>query len=88
MEGTARNMGGKLEEGLGRATGDIKSQVEGTAKQAVGAAQELMVKPARPPATRPRWCAGRRKLRAERFAKTSRFGRTRRSRSRLRSAGS
>ncbi len=41
MEGTARNMGGKLEEGLGRATGDIKSQVEGTAKQAVGAAQDL-----------------------------------------------
>jgi uncharacterized protein YjbJ (UPF0337 family) len=41
VEGTVKNMGGKLEEGFGRATGDIKSQVEGTAKQAVGAAQDL-----------------------------------------------
>jgi uncharacterized protein YjbJ (UPF0337 family) len=41
IEGTAKNAGGKLQEGLGRATGDIKSQVEGTVKQAVGSAQEL-----------------------------------------------
>jgi uncharacterized protein YjbJ (UPF0337 family) len=41
IEGTAKNMGGKLEEGLGRATGDVKSQVEGTVKQAVGTAQDL-----------------------------------------------
>jgi uncharacterized protein YjbJ (UPF0337 family) len=41
MEGTARNLGGKVEEGFGRATGDVKSQVEGTVKQAVGAAQDL-----------------------------------------------
>ncbi len=41
MEGTARSMGGKVEEGFGRATGDVKSQVEGTVKQAVGAAQDL-----------------------------------------------
>jgi uncharacterized protein YjbJ (UPF0337 family) len=41
MEGTAKNMGGKLEEGFGRATGDVKSQLEGTMKQAVGAAQDL-----------------------------------------------
>jgi uncharacterized protein YjbJ (UPF0337 family) len=41
MEGVARNMSGKLEEGFGRATGDVKSQVEGTVKQAVGAAQDL-----------------------------------------------
>jgi uncharacterized protein YjbJ (UPF0337 family) len=41
IEGTAKNMGGKLEEGLGRATGDVKSQLEGTVKQAVGAAQDL-----------------------------------------------
>jgi uncharacterized protein YjbJ (UPF0337 family) len=34
-------MSGKLEEGFGRATGDVKSQVEGTVKQAVGAAQDL-----------------------------------------------
>ena len=41
MEGTAKNLGGKVEEGFGRATGDIKSQVDGTVKQAVGAAQDL-----------------------------------------------
>jgi uncharacterized protein YjbJ (UPF0337 family) len=41
MEGTVKNMGGKLEEGFGRATGDVKTQVEGTMKQAVGAAQDL-----------------------------------------------
>src|ERR1700704_4901263 len=41
MEGAAKSMGGKLEEGFGRATGDVKSQVEGTVKQAVGTAQDL-----------------------------------------------
>jgi uncharacterized protein YjbJ (UPF0337 family) len=41
MEGTAKNMGGKLEEGFGRGTGDVKSQVEETVKQAVVAAQDL-----------------------------------------------
>src|ERR1700682_1664501 len=41
MEGAARNMSGKLEEGFGKATGDVKSQVEGTMKQAVGVAQDL-----------------------------------------------
>src|ERR1700704_2632962 len=41
LEGTVKNMGGKLEDGFGRATGDVKSQVEGTVKQAVGAAQDL-----------------------------------------------
>jgi uncharacterized protein YjbJ (UPF0337 family) len=41
IEGTAKNLGGKLEEGFGQATGDVKSQVEGTVKQAAGAAQEL-----------------------------------------------
>jgi len=41
VEGAVKNMGGKLEEGFGRATGDVKSQVEGTVKQGVGAAQDL-----------------------------------------------
>jgi uncharacterized protein YjbJ (UPF0337 family) len=41
LEGTAKNIGGKVEEGFGRATGDVKSQVEGTVKQAVGVAQDL-----------------------------------------------
>jgi uncharacterized protein YjbJ (UPF0337 family) len=39
--GTVRNVGGKVEEGLGRATGDVKSQVEGKLKQAAGTAQDL-----------------------------------------------
>jgi uncharacterized protein YjbJ (UPF0337 family) len=41
MEGAAKNMGGKLEEGFGRGTGDVKSQVEGTMDQIAGAAQDL-----------------------------------------------
>ena len=41
IAGTARNMGGKVEEGFGRVTGDTKSQVEGIANQAAGAAQDL-----------------------------------------------
>ncbi len=41
IAGTARNMGGKVEEGFGRMTGDTKSQVEGIANQAAGAAQDL-----------------------------------------------
>jgi uncharacterized protein YjbJ (UPF0337 family) len=41
IAGTARNMGGKVEEGFGRVTGDTKSQVEGIGSQAAGAAQEM-----------------------------------------------
>jgi uncharacterized protein YjbJ (UPF0337 family) len=39
--GTARNLGGKVQEGFGRATDDTKSQVEGVMNQAAGAAQDL-----------------------------------------------
>ena len=39
--GTARNLGGQAQEGLGRITGDTKSQVEGVINQAAGAAQDL-----------------------------------------------
>ena len=39
--GTARNIGGKAQEGLGRVTGDTKTQVEGAINQAAGAAQDL-----------------------------------------------
>ena len=39
--GTARNMGGKVQEGFGRVTGDAKNQVEGLINQAAGAAQDL-----------------------------------------------
>jgi uncharacterized protein YjbJ (UPF0337 family) len=41
IAGTARNMGGKVEEGLGRAIGDTKSQIRGIADQAAGTAQDL-----------------------------------------------
>jgi uncharacterized protein YjbJ (UPF0337 family) len=41
ITGTARNLGGKLEEGVGRVTGDAKAQVRGMADQAAGAAQDL-----------------------------------------------
>jgi uncharacterized protein YjbJ (UPF0337 family) len=41
LAGTAKNMGGKVEEGFGRVTGDAKIQAEGIAKQAAGTAQDL-----------------------------------------------
>jgi uncharacterized protein YjbJ (UPF0337 family) len=39
--GTAKNLGGQVEEGLGRATGDVKSQIQGKAKQMEGALQDM-----------------------------------------------
>ena len=39
--GTARNLGGNLEEGLGRTTGDMKTQLQGKLDQAAGTAQDL-----------------------------------------------
>jgi uncharacterized protein YjbJ (UPF0337 family) len=41
IAGTARNIGGRLEEGVGRATRDIKEQVQGKLDQAAGTAQDL-----------------------------------------------
>ena len=41
IAGTAKNMGGKVEEEFGRVAGDTKSQVEGMANQAAGAAQDV-----------------------------------------------
>jgi uncharacterized protein YjbJ (UPF0337 family) len=41
FSGTARNLGGKVEEGVGRATGDAKTQIQGKLDQAAGAAQDL-----------------------------------------------
>src|SRR4051812_19666104 len=38
--GTAKNAGGRIEQGFGRATGDVKTEVEGAFKQATGAAQD------------------------------------------------
>ena len=41
IAGTARNIGGKVEEGVGRATGDIKEQVQGKLDETAGAAEDL-----------------------------------------------
>jgi uncharacterized protein YjbJ (UPF0337 family) len=41
VAGTARNLGGKAQEGFGRVTGDTKSQVEGLVNQATGAVQDV-----------------------------------------------
>ena len=41
VEGAARNIAGKAQEGLGRVTGDAKIQAEGVVNQAAGAAQDL-----------------------------------------------
>ena len=39
--GTARNLGGKVEEGLGRVTGDRQTQLKGKLDQLAGTAQDL-----------------------------------------------
>jgi uncharacterized protein YjbJ (UPF0337 family) len=41
IEGTARNLGGKAQEGLRKVTGNARAQAEGLANQAAGAAQDL-----------------------------------------------
>jgi uncharacterized protein YjbJ (UPF0337 family) len=41
IEGTARNLGGKAQEGLSKVTGNARAQAEGLANQAAGAAQDL-----------------------------------------------
>jgi len=41
FEGSARNLGGKVEEAVGRATGDVKTQAKGMANQVAGAAQDV-----------------------------------------------
>jgi uncharacterized protein YjbJ (UPF0337 family) len=41
FEGTARNIGGKVQEGVGHVTGDTKTKTEGVMNQAAGAAQDL-----------------------------------------------
>ena len=41
LYGTAKNVGGKVEEGVGRATGNVKTQLQGKLDRAAGAAQDL-----------------------------------------------
>ena len=40
LTGTAKNVGGQVEEGFGRATGDVKTQLQGKARQMEGALQD------------------------------------------------
>jgi uncharacterized protein YjbJ (UPF0337 family) len=41
LRGSAKSFGGKVEEGFGRATGDVKTQVQGKATDLEGRAQDL-----------------------------------------------
>src|ERR1700731_1487205 len=41
ISGAAKNLGGKMEEGFGRATGDAKTRVQGQVRQAEGSIQDL-----------------------------------------------
>ena len=41
VSGTARNMGGKIEEGAGKLVGDTKTRIQGKLDQASGTAQDL-----------------------------------------------
>jgi uncharacterized protein YjbJ (UPF0337 family) len=41
LEGTARNLGGTIQEEVGRATGDTKTKAEGLMNQVAGTAQDL-----------------------------------------------
>ncbi len=41
LSGTAKKLGGKVEEGLGRVTGDATTQAEGQLKQAAGNIQDV-----------------------------------------------
>ena len=41
ISGTAQNIGGRVEEGVGRVSGDIKTQIRGKLDQAAGTAQDL-----------------------------------------------
>jgi uncharacterized protein YjbJ (UPF0337 family) len=41
ITGAAKNLSGQVEEGLGRAAGDVKSQLQGKAKEVEGEIQDL-----------------------------------------------
>jgi uncharacterized protein YjbJ (UPF0337 family) len=41
LSGSAKDIGGQVEEELGRATGDVKTQLQGKAKQMEGTLQEV-----------------------------------------------
>ena len=54
VAGTATNLGGKVQQGIGRVTGDTKSQVEGVVNQAAAQPKTSMVRPRTPPPTPPK----------------------------------
>jgi uncharacterized protein YjbJ (UPF0337 family) len=41
ISGTAKNIGGKIEEGAGAVVGNVKTQLQGKLDQAAGTAQDL-----------------------------------------------
>jgi len=41
LSGTAKNLGGKVEEAFGRATGDARTHTHGQMRQAEGSVQDL-----------------------------------------------
>jgi uncharacterized protein YjbJ (UPF0337 family) len=41
LTGSAKNIGGQVEEGFGRATGDVKTELQGKAKQIEGTLQDV-----------------------------------------------
>ena len=41
MSGAVKNLGGKVEEGFGRMTGDTRTQIQGVVDQAQGTAENL-----------------------------------------------
>jgi len=57
IAGTARNVGGKVQEGFGRVTSDAKSQADGLINQAAGAAQDFYGQAKETASMLPRWCA-------------------------------
>lgn len=42
VEGAAKNIGGKIKEGVGKVTGDAKTEAEGKADQVEGKAQNTV----------------------------------------------
>jgi uncharacterized protein YjbJ (UPF0337 family) len=55
IEGQVRNVGGQVQEDLGRATGDAKTRVDGLLNQAQGTAQDLYGQTADAAATFDTW---------------------------------
>ena len=41
LSGSAKNIGGQVEEGFGQITGDVKTQLQGRAKQMEGTLQDV-----------------------------------------------